>query len=118
MGVTKMGKHYDVIVVGAGPAGAMAAAALANADVSTLLVERETFPRYKTCGGGVTGRALEHLPAGAEIDWDHECFTVQLNICELNLSFDVERGDPVVCMTMRDYFDQALIDVAKKAGAE
>ncbi|MEE8410250.1 MAG: FAD-dependent monooxygenase, partial [Myxococcota bacterium] len=63
-------------------------------------------------------RALEHLPASAQVDWDHECFTARLNICDLNLSFDVERGDPVICMTMRDHFDQVMIDVAEGAGAQ
>ncbi|MFX8653215.1 FAD-dependent oxidoreductase, partial [Acinetobacter baumannii] len=44
---------WDVIVVGAGPAGSSAARCAAAGGASTLLVDRATFPRYKTCGGGL-----------------------------------------------------------------
>lgn len=38
---------YDAIVIGAGPAGTAAAAMLAEGDLSVLILEKETFPRYK-----------------------------------------------------------------------
>src|SRR4051812_35832232 len=41
---------WDVIAVGAGPAGAVAARELARRGASVLLVERATFPRPKVCG--------------------------------------------------------------------
>ena len=52
---------YDVIVVGAGPAGAVTARGLAVAGVKTLLVEKEKLPRYKTCAGGINVRAANLL---------------------------------------------------------
>ncbi len=42
--------HYDVVVVGAGPAGATAAALVAQAGFATLIIERAHFPRDKVCG--------------------------------------------------------------------
>lgn len=42
--------HYDVIIVGGGPAGASCAAFCARAGVNTLVLERAVFPRDKVCG--------------------------------------------------------------------
>src|SRR5437762_947004 len=41
---------WDVVVVGAGPAGAAAARELARRSVSVLLVDKAVFPRWKVCG--------------------------------------------------------------------
>ena len=43
-----MQKKYDVVVVGAGPAGSTIAYELARRGINTLMVERATLPRYKT----------------------------------------------------------------------
>ena len=52
---------WDVIVIGAGPAGASAAAQLAAAGRSVLLIERKAFPRYKVCGGCLNSHAVALL---------------------------------------------------------
>ena len=57
----------DVIVAGAGPAGATAAARLAEAGVRVLLIERATLPRNKPCGGGLSARVLTRFPWVREI---------------------------------------------------
>ncbi len=51
----------DVIVVGAGPSGSAAAAALAQKGRDVLLIDRDDFPRDKTCGDGIPSRAIETL---------------------------------------------------------
>jgi menaquinone-9 beta-reductase len=51
----------DVLVVGAGPAGAAAAIALGRAGIETTLVDRARFPRDKCCGDGLTTGALRRL---------------------------------------------------------
>jgi flavin-dependent dehydrogenase len=54
---------FDVIVVGAGPCGATAAALLGQRGQRVLLLDRDRFPRDKTCGDGVTFLCAEHLEA-------------------------------------------------------
>jgi len=51
----------DVIVVGAGPAGATAARLCALAGLETLIVERAVFPRDKPCAGGLSPRVLADI---------------------------------------------------------
>ena len=49
----------DVLVVGAGPAGCLAAVELARQGVNVLVVERSPFPREKVCGDGLLEDSLE-----------------------------------------------------------
>ena len=51
----------DVIVVGAGPAGATTAFYLAQSGLDVLLLEKSRFPREKVCGDGLTPRAVKSL---------------------------------------------------------
>lgn len=54
-----MDRERDVIVVGAGPAGATAASVLAQKGFDVLLLDRHQFPRDKTCGDAVPSGAIE-----------------------------------------------------------
>jgi geranylgeranyl reductase family protein len=54
-------KRHDVIVIGAGPAGSASAYYLAQHGISALLLDKAQFPRDKTCGDGLTPRALAVL---------------------------------------------------------
>ena len=53
--------RHDVLVIGGGPAGAAAAYWLAEAGHDVVVVERKRFPREKTCGDGLTPRAVKQL---------------------------------------------------------
>ena len=52
---------WDALVIGAGPAGALAAQQLARGGARVLLVDRQAFPRAKVCGGCVNERAMSLL---------------------------------------------------------
>ena len=60
---TKTPDRADVLVVGAGPGGSAAAAHAAAAGHDVVLVDAATFPRDKTCGDGLTPRAIAELDA-------------------------------------------------------
>src|SRR4051812_21445104 len=55
------GERFDVVVVGAGPAGSAAALAARRAGASVLLLDRSDFPRDKPCGDGIAAEALDVL---------------------------------------------------------
>ncbi|HEY3061656.1 MAG TPA: geranylgeranyl reductase family protein [Chloroflexota bacterium] len=54
---------HDVAIVGAGPGGSATAHFLARRGLDVLLLDKATFPRDKTCGDGLTSRALRVLDA-------------------------------------------------------
>jgi len=59
----------DAIVVGAGPAGSAAAAWAARAGRDVVLADMAVFPRDKTCGDGLTPRAIAELQRLGLEDW-------------------------------------------------
>jgi geranylgeranyl reductase family protein len=57
-----MKKDFDVIISGAGPSGSLLGYLLSRKNISTLILEKENFPRYKVCAGGMQWKALQFLP--------------------------------------------------------
>ena len=58
----------DVIVAGAGPAGAICAAYLARAGVDVLLIDKELFPRDKACGDMLREGIVRHIEKLEAVD--------------------------------------------------
>ena len=109
---------WDVAVVGAGPAGLAAAHAAATAGARTIVLERASHPRYKTCGGGLIGtslaiatRRLATVPSRDEIN------AVTFTRGGRRTFTRHARGGPLITMVRRDDFDHAWYETALKAGA-
>jgi geranylgeranyl reductase family protein len=109
--------HYDVAVVGSGPAGSAAALALVRRGARVVVLEREALPRYKTCGGGVVHRAaaLAGLDLGPIVE--RPCPHAALHFHDIDRHFFVQREQPITLMTMRDRLDFLLASAAERAGA-
>ncbi len=109
--------HFDVLVVGGGPAGSTAAIRLADAGASVLLVDKATFPRDKPCGGGITTRAFAQCPVDPTPVVEEE-----VDLVELRFRYDdsVVRhaGSPVIRMTQRRRLDAFLLGAARERGVE
>jgi geranylgeranyl reductase family protein len=110
----------DVVIVGAGPAGATAARALALGGARVRLIDRHRFPRSKPCGGAITTRALNrfpHLrPALGEIA-THYLSQLYLQ-GPSGAAVTLSSPTPAVLMIRRIEFDALLVRLAQEAGAE
>ncbi len=108
---------YDLIVVGAGPAGASAARTASQLGLKTLLLEKEKVPRNKLCGGGITPKVLRLLDFNLP-DTVMECMTKSARIHVDESCFNFETDRALVYMTSRSKFDTFLTEKAVEAGAE
>ena len=109
--------EFDVVIVGAGPAGAAAALALGRLGLRIGLIEKAVLPRYKTCGGGVLRRAAALLPLDIRPAVERDCFAAELVHHAPGLRFVCERKQPVISMVMRDRFDHLIAEAAQRSGA-
>lgn len=109
---------FDCIIVGAGPAGGSAAYHLAKRGRSVLVIEKESLPRYKPCGGGVSPQIAQWF------DFD---FSPAISLKVDAIRYTWKMGDPVdaklenlepIWMVRRDIFDHFLIQQAQQQGAE
>jgi flavin-dependent dehydrogenase len=109
---------WDVIVIGAGPAGALAAHQLARCQLRVLLVEKRAFPRWKVCGSclnGVALRALEEAGLGHLVG---DLGAVPLGRIRLGLQGrQLDLALPAGRSLSRGRLDLALCEAAVAAGA-
>lgn len=107
---------WDVVVVGAGPAGASAAHAAACTGRRVLLLEKAELPRYKTCGGGIIGPSRDALPPGFELPLRDRVHAVTFSL-NGRLTRTRRSRNMLFGLINRPDFDAQLVDSAKDAGA-
>lgn len=108
---------WDVVVLGAGPAGLNAAYAARGLGAHTLVLDRARHPRYKTCGGGMIGLSLNSV--GPELT-----IPVRAQVTEVGFTYrgkwrylKTDREGPVLSMVNRSEFDAAMRNAVEAGGA-
>jgi geranylgeranyl reductase family protein len=108
---------YDVVIVGAGPAGATAAKNLAEQNISVLLIDKRKFPADKPCGGGLPTRVQQTFPYISDfidsISYGSKTFSMSKQH-----TFNITRDTPVIATVLRKHFDYELVKLAQKSGAK
>jgi len=107
---------WDAVVIGAGPAGAVAARELARRGVRVLLVDRAAFPRTKVCGcclNGAALAALARLGLGRLAESGVPLTSVKLGAGGASATVNLATGVALA----RSELDHALVKEAQAAGA-
>jgi flavin-dependent dehydrogenase len=107
--------RFDVLIVGAGPAGSFAAERLARGGVRVALLDGRPPGEPKACGGGVTSKALKA--------WPHLLDAVGRTIDELDMYSPSGKHlylklDEPFAVYSRNAFDTFLLERARAAGAQ
>jgi len=100
---------HDVIIVGAGPAGAAAGYWLGEAGCRAVVLEKRTLPRYKPCGGGVPKAVLDRFPFDLSPVVERWIRRVRFRFSDGREAV-ARLPDCPIAMVMRDRFDLRMID--------
>jgi geranylgeranyl reductase family protein len=109
--------NCDVVVVGAGPAGATAAKFLAEKGSKVLLLDKSSFPRDKPCGGVLSIRTLKRFPYISKDLISAYSFDCSISSSSMRNHFQVQMDDPISAFVVRKDFDDGLVKLAIASGA-
>lgn len=110
--------HWDTVVIGAGPAGAVCAYELARNGVSVLLVDKNACPRWKVCGGCLTALGLDTLQKIGLLSVLDDFQSPQVERVDIHWKAR-HFSSPLRAMraVSREDFDSRLVLAAKQRGA-
>jgi geranylgeranyl reductase family protein len=119
-----MAERYDLVVVGAGPGGSSAAYHSAKAGLNTLLIDRQEFPRDKTCGDGLMPHTASEVALMGLADWLDEPhhgkftgFSIYTHTAFLRQNVPPSLHGPRGYVVRRQETDAKLLERAISAGA-
>lgn len=110
-----MDEIYDVIISGGGPSGSLLGFLLSSKNINTLIIEKEIFPRYKTCAGGIAHRTLKILPFNIEKVIEKNIYGIYFS--QKNKDICLKRyTEPIIYTVDRKKFDFFIASKAKDSG--
>ena len=112
-------RKFDVIVIGAGPAGSSAAYTLATNGINVCLPDKSVFPRDKLCGGLLSLRTKKIFTRIFGATWDSTIEVISRGISFYHKDRYLNSAENCkdLSFTQRFVFDTYLMDLAKKKGA-
>src|SRR5579871_4507684 len=113
--------HKTAVIVGAGPGGGAAAVRLAQRGVkNVLLVDKDQFPREKTCGSALSPNGVKLVDELGIGDHVRELGYVihSLKVITPGKREMILRTEQAAIVLLRKHFDNLLVEQAKKLGIE
>ncbi|MDD9304493.1 MAG: geranylgeranyl reductase family protein [Desulfobacter sp.] len=106
---------YDVIIIGAGPAGTAAGFDLVSSGLSVLILDRHSFPRKKACAGGITPKAKNLFAYDISFLFHQTCHEIKVT-CPHGDSFTARDKQPLCYMVQRKDLDAYSLNKVVSAG--
>ena len=112
--------NYDVVIIGAGPAGIAAGHSIINNNISCCIIDKQVFPRNKLCAGGITQKTydlLKNLNLGSEFKGESTVVSKDVSIyLKDKYITDIECGNTY--LVDRFEFDEYLVRAYENKGGK
>lgn len=97
-------KKFDVIIVGAGPAGIISAKVLKENNINFCIIEKNKFPREKLCGGGLTNKTISLLK---ELNFSlknlNKISSNEVRLCNKNLDTKLILNNKIIMVDRKEF---------------
>jgi len=107
----------DIVIIGAGPAGSMAANVLRDAGKSVVIIDKSNFPRHKSCAGGLTPKTIAELPFDIKALSQHNSDKMLFKFTN-GKTVDLNNELGACKMVIREEFDHYFFNFVIKKGAD
>lgn len=106
--------HYDVIVVGAGPAGLASAAKLGQNNISVLVVDKKPVIGPKSCAGGITWSGLVQKVPESLIERSFRTQHIRTRLQDISIT----ENHPIIATVDRTNLGGAMVETARKSNVD
>lgn len=97
-------KKFDVIIIGAGPAGIISAKVLKENNINFCILEKNKFPREKLCGGGLTNKTISLLK---ELNFSlknlNKTDSNEVRLCNNNLDTKLILNNKIIMVDRKEF---------------